>query len=677
MAAATPEIFATLGVAPVVGRPFTLEDTALDHVVVVSYGFWKNRLAAEKSALGRHLDVDGVNWTIIGVLPQGAAFENVDILQPLTLSVSELSTWRSYFLSAIGRMRPGVTLESASMVLAAAASGPAGTSTQSRRTAGAVDFGGDMSRPIRDRLWFAQGVAGVILLIAGANLGNLLLLSGLSRRRELGVRIALGASRPRIVQQLLTESALLSAAGTIVGIGVAYVGVPVLVAAYPGSVPNAESITLSGRVLAVAACLASITILMFGAFPAAVASHAGVMGNMKGGLDAHSQFRGRVFRFILVGAEVCLGLALLTASGVLIRSYVRLTTQPIGFSADGVLTAQIALPVSEYDESRRLEFFEDLLNRLNSDRGVLSAAASAPLVFDQMSTERDFVLQPGSPRTSVSASFRIVTSRYLETMSTSLLQGRFLLPSDRTGLDRVAVVNDQFARMVGPDHVIGLQLRENARSSWITIVGVIQDTRDGFSHAPQPEVYLPLTQNSRATVRLVIRTRDEDPSRFVPTLQQILRECDPRLPMKDVQPLWSLIGTSVAERKFNGALLGLVAGLGLLLVSIGVYGVASHVTRKRSREMGIRMALGAPRLQVEWLVVRQGMMPIVCGICAGLAAAWYLTNLLRAQLFEVTPHDPWTTCFAVAVFLAIGGLASWTSARQAAKVDPVSILRVE
>lgn len=679
--ACTQEIFGVIGLGPILGRAITAADVANDDkVAVVSHAFWRGKLGGDPGAVGRTVVLDGVGWTIVGIMPEGIPFWTSDIWLPLVFTPEQLATRNSRFLSAYGRLRPTVSASQASAALATVMSRIASSSADVRkgRTATAASLDERRVARIRGKLLFLQAVTSVVLLIGCANLANLLLASAGARQRELAVRASIGAGRARLVRQLGTEGLVLAALGAVGGLVLAYWAVPALVASYPGSLPGREAIGVSGPELAVAIGLAFFTSVLFALAPAIVNARPNLANGMKG-VTRSGAAGARFVRGALVATEVALALILLSGAGLLVRSFLRLTDQPVGFVPSNVLTAQVTLPAAKYatDDRRRL-FFEALIERLSTVPDALVASASTSLPFGMDDMGRAFRGEPldGKP-TVLAVNVRTVSRSYFEALQVPIVRGRGFAASDGPGAEPVAIVNAAFARRYGNTRdVIGLRLQRQANAPWITIVGVSGDTQTTYAAPPRPELFLPLSQSAPVVMRLAVRAR-ATPDRLVPQIRRTVREIDPDLAVTQMASMAELMDTSVTEQRFNMWLLSLFAGLAASLAAIGIFGVMAYLVRLRTREIGIRLALGARPGQIKRMLIRQGLQPMIVGSVAGLIGAWMLSGLLKSQLFQIAPHDPWTLAVATGAFVVIGMTACWLPARQTGTVDPVSVLRVE
>ncbi len=673
-----------MGATPMLGRGLTTQDRASDRALVVSFAFWRDVLRSDRDAVGRAVTIDGERCTIAGVLPRAVELPSgVDVWRLLEFTPRELDHTSTRFYTVYGRLRPGESLAAANVAMRAIAAGLDGEFGRDGVVRG-VRLQDALAAPVRDKLLFAQGIALIVLLIGCVNLANLLMARASERQRELRVRAALGAGRARLVRQLLTESVVLALLGGAVGTVLAYWIVPPLAAAYPGELPNLHAIVVNVGALQAAVGLALVASVFFGVVPALLASRAARAAGLKEQTHATASRQARWVRSSLVTLEVALALMLFTGAALLARSFVGLTSQPLGFDPARVLTARVSLPPSEYSPARTRRFYADLFERLRRDPDVVGAAAATGLPFAGATPFLTIGLPPKDGETKRwSFMPRLVSEDYFKTLGVPLVQGRTFEPGDGPDAAGVAVVNESFARRYGGDAIHTVGMRLPITDGGLTIVGVVADTRSRFDWAlsGRAELYLPLAQAERAPMNtsaavLVVRTRS-DAGAFGPRLEAAVAALDANLPLQDVAPLTDAMGDSVAARRFNMNLLVAFASVAVLLSTVGVFGMTAFVVALRTREVGVRLALGADPRQVKLLIVRQGIVPVLVGCAAGLVGAWELAGLLKAQLFHLTPHDPWTLAASVIALSAIGVAACWLPARRTARVDPVSVLRAE
>jgi putative ABC transport system permease protein len=611
----------------------------------------------------------------------------------------------SWFLGVVGKLAPGVTLEQAQRELDAISAQLARDYPAQRKDRGAwvVPLQDDLAFRSASNLRLLQGVVGLVLLIACANVANLLLASASARRREISIRASMGASRARLARQMVTESVLLSLAGGAIGAAIAAWGVQVLVAAAPErTLPMGAPIGVSGAALAFTFAVALATGVVAGLAPALLFSSPRLADAIKdsGPASAGAGRRAqRLLRSSLVAAEVALSLVLISASLLLVRSFMQVVAQDRGFAADGVLTATITLPSERYSSpAAQHAFWNELFARAGALPGVTAVGASSALPFSNWEWQSWFEVRGRDAPRDSGVSIRTVTPGYFEALQVPVRAGRAFTAADVAGAEPVAVVNEAFVRQhladLEPIGQLVRTQRDNAGAArtttlinapaaqpstptWITIVGVIGDTRHvRLEDRPQPELYRPLAQTSAWMFVLALRT-DGDPIALDRPLREAVTQLDSGLPLDQVRTMAQAIDRTTAQRRYYMTLLGLFAAVAVVLAVVGTYGVMSYVSGLRRREIGIRLALGATGGGVERLLLRQGLRPVVAGIAVGAIGALWTGALLQDQLFQVEPRDPQTIAGAAIAFVVVGALACWLPARRSSAVDPVSVLRTE
>ena len=677
---ATPEIFAVMAAPLAGGRPLSVDDAATDApVVVISHRLWRERFRGDPGIVGRTIRLDGEPWTIVGVAAEDLAFPDSggpDLWRPLVLPADLWSNTTAVFLDVVGRLRPDVSRADANARLGdITASALAGGKT--KWTAYAEDFRESEVGRYRDRLHLLQGITAVILLIAGVNLANLLLASATTRRRELALRASLGAGRWRLAQQLLTEGLLLSMAGAAAGLAIAAWGGPALVAAYPEPVPSYQSVSIGFRELAVAGALGIATTCLFSLAPVVAVARPGIANGLKDVASGGGSRGIRILRAGLVAAEVALALTLVVGGGLLVRSYWRLTSQPLHFDPMNVLTVRAAAAEARYPTSdARRRFFGDTIAALDALPGVSASGAATRLPFDGSGAGGGVELDLGDGKTRrFPVSTRTVGGDYFRALGIAIVQGRALGSADDESAPPAVVVGESLARRIDPSApVVGHRMRRSAKSPWMTIVGVAADARSHFRWQLMPDVYFPLGQSDAQAMHLVMRVEGA-PGPIGARAADLIRERDPEIPLGAFDTTENLIGASVGRDRFNLAVLTILACLATVLAIVGIAGVMAYVVGQRTREIGIRMALGASARSVERLLVKQGLVPVVVGLAGGLLGSWWLTPLIQSALFEVTPRDPATLTIAAVLFLVVGVISCWWPTRGASRIDPVATLR--
>jgi putative ABC transport system permease protein len=683
----TAGFFDVLRVRPAIGRPFGPEHEVdgRHRVVVLSDALWRRRFGADPGLIGRTIPLEGGAYEVIGIMPADVTYP-VGVLRPTDLwvpyVVPESERVRqpdssSYYLQTIARLKPGVSFEQAQahMSQVAAAIEKANPVWNKGRQAGV--------RPLRDHLvgastksWMLMllGAVAIVLLIACANVANLLLARATAREREVGIRAALGAGRWRLVRQLLVESLLLSTAGTVLAVLLAAWAVQVLRASMPEALPRVTTIALDMRVLAAAAVLSCLTGLLFGIVPALQLSKPDLSSALKEG-SRGSAGRGRQrLRGALVVAEVALAVVLLVGAALFIGSFVSLMRIDPGFDPANVLTTIVAPraePGKPPPDSR--EALARIIDRIAQAPGVVHASVISggmPLSGSMSSTTMNV---PGGAKDQVS--IRRVTPDYHKALRIPLKSGRLFERSDRQGAPNVVILNESAAKAFFPGQdPLGRSVGLNGQR---TVVGVVGDVRQvSLEVDPRSEAYVPLAQEETGSGELVIRTSG-NPYDVLPAVKAAVLEALPDVPLRGVRTMEQLIATRVAQRRLNMLLLGLFGLLGLVISAVGIYGVMAYVVSQRTREIGVRMALGATRSKVVGMVLRNASVLIALGLAIGGAGAWYLSAAARTFLFRVDANDPRAFAAAVGALLLAALAATIIPARRAASVDPIVALRSE
>ena len=703
--AVSASMLSMLGVTPEKGRLFlpAEEKAGADQVAVISDGLWARRFSRAADIVGKAIILDDRQYTVIGVLPASFYFPDreSELWTPMVISVQPQRPGQRMVMAfaAIGRVKAGVSPSQAEAEGTAVAQrtqpAPPPGSEASKAPPGRmhlVPLQEELVANVRPALLVLFVAVGFVLLIASANLANLLLARGASRQRELAVRTALGARRTRLLRQLLTESLLIAAAGGTLGVLLAVALQRVLPAIAPGNIPRLDEAALDGRVLAFAALLSIGTGLLFGLVPALQGSRVNVLGTLnEAGVQRMGGFRflkGNRLRSLLVVAEVALSIMLLAGAGLLIRSFVRLVDVDPGYDPANVVTAQLSLPSAKYRTATAQQaFFTALLDRMSAVAGVRAVGTTNMLPLTPGNMILTFGIQgqpqPTSPQDMPRASVRIVSSGYAEAMGLHLVEGRFFSSRDTAATAPVLVVNESAARQYFDGHAVGSRVQLFGPDP-IEVVGEVGDVRHtGLDAAPQPEMYLlgsqvagELPAAGPGGMSLVVRSAG-DPLALVPFLRQAVLDLDHDIPLDNVMTMEARVSASVAGPRFYALLLGAFALLALVLASVGLYGVLAYNVTQRRREIGVRMALGAERGTILRLVVRQGLVLTFVGVVLGVAGALGVTRFLKTLLFGVTPNDPGTYVAICALLVIVAGLACWVPARRAARVDPMAALRFE
>jgi putative ABC transport system permease protein len=687
----TSEVLPLLGVAPVLGRVFDSanREDADARAVVLSYGLWQTQLAGDPRVLGRSVNLNGVPYEVIGVMPPRFHFptRDVQLWTHLVLREQDYADRDNNYLEAVARLNPGVTMEQARADLEVAAERLARDYPETNADAGFSFFSmrDTMSPRYRLMLLGLCGASLCILLLTCANLANLLLARAGARQRELAVRAALGAGKERLVRQMVTESMTLALAGGVTGMALAAIVVPLLAFLVPGTLPIANQPSLDPRVLALAAGFATLTGLGFGLLPALrVGGRTGLSGLRDGARSGGG--RKQRLRNVLVTLEVAGSVVLLISSGLLIRAVWRVQSIDPGFVPERVITLKTALPRPKYDVTqRRMQFYSRVLTDVRALPGVQSAAyiTGLPMVMTGRITG---VVIPGREvlatfRSDV-ASIRFVTPQYFRTMGIPLHRGRDIEDGDIRGRAHVAVVSESFARRYWPgEDPIGrtFESREETR----TVVGVVGDVKvRGLERANEPQLYLPAGQvpdtafSNDDPKDLVIRY-DGATGTLLPAVRAIVHAADLEQPISDVRTMEDVVAGETATRRAQVRVLGALAAIALLLSGVGIYGLLAYTVSQRSREIGVRLALGAAPAGVARMIVSQGMALALIGIVPGVLSAYAAARGMQALLFGVEPADPATIAVAVGLVLCMTFAGSLLPVRRAVRVNPMLVMRAE
>ena len=689
----TPEFFETMGVLPAQGRAFSSANGQAggERVVIIAHGLWMRRFGGDRSLIGRPILLNGVSHEVIGVLP--ASFTHpadAELWMPLAPvgQFQELFSARgSFWLTVVGRLRPGVTRAAAQSEMDAIATRlekayPSNAGLGIRLVALHEELVGDVKRP----LLILLGAVCFVLLIACANVANLLLTRAASRQRELAIRAALGAARARLVRQLLTESAVLGLLGGAAGLLLAIFTTTWLQTLAPPELPRLSEIAVDRRVLAYAAGASVFTSLLFGLLPALHASRRDSGGQLKeGGRTGTDGRRGGRVRAALAIGELAIALVLLVGAGLLIRSVIALNSEDPGFATKGVLTLRLQLPSASYGEPARIvNFYEQLIERLEALPGVESAAAGSTVLLSRLPNSAGINIEGRPPlpadATNIPVPYDSVTPEYFSTLQIPLRRGRFFTRADTPQSQQVVIVNESFVKRFFPgEDPLGRRVTFNDPSDpntrWQTIVGVVADTkRGGFEREPWAETYFPMAQSPSGRAFVLLRTTG-DPTALIAAARSALWSIDRNQPIAGIRTVPELLAQREVNRRFTTLLLGVFAGVALVLAVIGTYGVIAHATAQRTQEIGIRMALGADRRRILRLVLAGGIRIAAAGLIIGLAGALGLTHVLSGLLFGVSARDPLTFVVVPATLLVVALAACWIPARRAMRVEPVTALR--
>jgi len=700
-AVVSANLFTVLGVRPVIGRDFIPAEDQVNGTgspIILSHSLWQNRFGSDPNIVGQSLTLDGQTFAVVGVMPVGFQFPVQRTLVEFwtTIAVDAQSTNGATpitaqrgagYLDVIARVKPQVTIDTAQTEMAGIQDGlnrqypenrPKGISLVPESDA----VVGDM----RQGLFVLLGAVGLVLLIACANLSNLLLARAATRNREISVRTALGATRWMIVRQLLAESLLLAAAGAAAGLALAAWGIKLLTALAPGDLPRITESGLNLQVLIFTTLVAVFTSILFGLVPALQAAKPELAASLKEGGRSGTETlaRGRL-RSALVITEMALAIILLVGSGLLLRSLLGLGRVDPGFAKDHVITFGLDLP-DRYGRPQRVAFYRSLLERVRATPGVRSASAAYPLPLsaDEVKTGFEVEGRPMKRSEYPVTTLHTIDRDYFHTVGVPLVSGReFNTQDDAAGATSVVIISQRLAKQVFPgEDPVGRRIRTNISSGpgdppMRVVVGVVGDVKsEGLAAPSVPESYVPYAQLPFAPMSVVVRT-DIAPGNIVPTLTSEVQSLDSALPLLRVKTLDEYVDDSIVGTRFETFLLGTFGVLAFLLTAVGLYGVISYTVAQRTREMGIRLALGADRSAILGMVVKNGTLLACAGALIGLGAAFLLTRLMASLLFGVGPTDPLTFLCVPIALIAVAMLASYVPARRAAKVDPMAALRQE
>jgi putative ABC transport system permease protein len=685
-------LFPTLGVSPVLGRDFASEEdrTGAARVALIGHGIWTRVFGADSNAIGRTFRVNGEPATVIGVMPPGFEFpEFADVWLPIAPFADSLPrTDRS--ISVVARLRDGVRLESAREEIVRLTSGIASQHPQEMRTWSGrlVTLRDDLTADSGPPFLILLGASALVLLIACANLANLMLARANKRMRELAVRSAVGATTRQLIRQLLTESLILAGVGAALGMLMAAWSVDLARQFMPGEVPFWIQFELDWRVLTFTIALAAATGVAVGLVPALRAAGVQVHDVLKdAGRSATVGRRQSWLRGSLVISEVALSLVLLAGAGLLIKTFLRAnTTRDLGYDPAGVLQASADFSGPRYAQPEQIALAADgLLQRVTASGEVEHAAVQyTEFLGTFVGAEGRMTLegsQSAVPDAIVPRFAHVVSPEYFDVVRMPLVRGRGILETDAAGAPAVLVVNEAAAAALWPDQeALGKQLKlggPNEQKPWLTVVGVVRDmVANPLSGRRPPLVYIPYAQNPGRNLTILARTRG-DPAAFAPTLRRAAAEVDRDVPLTNVVPMTVLMGSMLSPLRFMMRLIVGLAALALILATIGIYGVLSYVVSQRSHEIGIRVALGAGRRRVIQLVVRQGVAMAAIGVVLGLLGAFAATRVLRGVLFGASSTDPVVLAAVAGVLLTVALIACVIPVRRALRVDPVDSLRVE
>ena len=681
--AISADLFSVLGVKPLIGRSFFAADEkpGQDRVAVISYGLWQRRFGGDLALLQKQITLDGLSYTVVGVMPNGFEFpiqpERVEVWTPLEQPEDLAQLRGAHYLDVVGRIKTNVSLAQARADVEAIASRIAQQypkEVNGKTTV--VPLKEDLVGQAQPYLLMLAGAALLVLLIAVANVASLTLARAAERQKEIALRTALGASKARVVRQLLTESLILSFVGGLAGVALASWSTGFLAAIAPGDLPRLQSAYVDGRVLLFALAISTISGILLGLIPAWRSANTDLQTRLKEGETRSASAPRQALRKALVVSEVTLALVLLCGAGLLIRTLWKLNSVNPGFDPDNVLVAELLLPKAKYrDAGQQTIFFQQLIERIKTSPGIESVGGTSNLPL----SGTNMVFLASVEGRSLPASFRAVSHDYFRTMRIPLLKGRWFDDHDTAESQPVVVINETMAHQISPngEEALGKRIKHGFKHQVAEVVGVIGDVKyAGLDQQTKPEMYAPFAQRAWPFMRIVARFKS-DPSLVAATIREAVKAIDKDQPVDKVTTMSSVVSASIVGRTFYMQLLGIFAALAFILAAIGIYGVVSYSVAQRTREIGIRVALGARRGDVLGLVLKEALRLTAVGVGLGLVGAFAATRVLRSLLFEVKPTDPATFICLSLLLTLVALLASYIPARRATKVDPLVALRYE
>jgi putative ABC transport system permease protein len=697
VAAVSPALFDALGARAALGRTFRAEEEqeGRDQVVILTHDFWRRRYATDPGVVNRTLQLNGRPYTVVGVMPEDFNFPPTgnDILIPFTITDKAREERGNHYARVMGRLKPGVTGAQADAELAAIAGRLTAQypETNSNRTIATESLKASYVRGPRPGLLVLLGAAGFVLLLACANVANLLLVRAASRQKEIAIRMALGAGRLRLIRQLLTESVLIALFGGALGLLFAVWGIDLLRAGIPASLsrflPGWKNVGIDAEVFWFTLAVSLLTGIVFGLAPALQATKTDLNEVLKDGSRTSGGGFGRLNRLrgALVVAEVAISLTLLIGAGLMIKSFYGMLQVEPGFRPESVLVVDVALPRAKYEEeAKRVNFYTQALEGVAALPGVQQAGAVNILPLSRNNADSAFSIvgRPApEPGREPQANFRVVSPHYLETMGIPLRRGRQFAPADRADAPHVIIINEELARRHFADtEPIGQRLnfggeKESDNYEIVGIVGNIKHESLALEETV-PEVYRPFAQEPWFTMSIVVRAAG-DPLQLAGAVQRKVGEIDREQPVYNVRTMERVVSESLAPQRVTMGMLGIFALIALVLASVGIYAVMSYAVTQRTHEIGVRMALGASPRDIRRMVVRQGMLLTFTGIGIGLVASYWLMRGLTVMLYGVSATDPSTFAVISLVLLVVAFAANYIPARRATKVDPMVALRYE
>jgi putative ABC transport system permease protein len=682
-----------LGVEPQIGRAFAPEEDqpGANRVVILSNALWQRSFAGDVNLIGKTVTLNAQSHTVVGVMPAWFQFPSreIELWVPIAFTPQQAASRGNHYLEVVARLKPGVKVQQAQAEMNTIAARLQQQYPEQNTDLGAVvvPLHEQVVGDIKPALLILLGAVGLVLLIACANVANLLLARAAVRQKEIALRVALGANRWRLIRQFLTESILLATLGGVFGLLLSIVGVRLLTGFIPNDISQLKAITLDARVLGFTLLISMLTGLIFGLVPALQASIFNPNETLKeGGRDSSSGSRGNRIRGTLVIAEVAVSLVLLIGAGLLINSFLRLRNVDPGFRTDNLLTMKIVLPQLKYpSQVKRAAFYTDVVQRVEALPGVRSAAVTTNLPLYKQGNSVGINIEgrpepePGKEMIVVT---RVISPKYFQTMGIPVLKGRPFGPEETPKLPGAVVISETMASRYWPgEDPLGKRLcpgKPESPEDWFQIIGVVKDVRQFELNAdPKPQMYLSYEQVGFFEPRDLVVSTNVDPLSLAATVRKTVWDIDKDQPVSNIRTMNDIASESVARQRFSMLLLGIFAGVALLLAAVGIYGVMSYSVTQRRNEIGIRMALGAQKSDVLKLTVGQGLKLVVIGVGCGLVGAFILTRLMSSLLFGVKATDPGTFIAISVILVSVALLASYIPARRATKVDPLTALRYE
>jgi putative ABC transport system permease protein len=685
----TANFFDVMGIRPLFGRLYTdaNETPGNDGVVLLSYGLWQRKFGGSNDVLGKTMTLNGRTFEIIGVMPAALQVPpEAQVWKPLAPDEGTRNARGAFWLPVIGRLKPGISVQEAQTEMTGIATRLEQTYPSNQGFGiNVVPLHRQLVGDIERSLVVLLASVGFVLLIACANLGNLMLGRTAARRKELAIRTALGAGRARLMRQIVTEALVLAAIGGALGLMFAWWATRLFIRIGGDSIPRPDAIAIDARVMLFTLTIAAVAALLAGIVPALQASRPAVVESLREGGREGGSGASRRTRQVLIAAEVALAFVLLAGAGLLLRTLWTMQNVDRGFSLSRIATMRLSLPGSAYPGPPEVRaFYSRLLERVRALPGVESAATGTGVLLPLLANSGIMTIEgrPPTPGPQIEYPREIVSPGYFETLGVTLAAGRTFTEQDHAEAPLVTIVNETFARSAWPDQdPLGRRVRfggAQSKAPWLTVIGVVRDLRrsDDVRRAVRPEVYMSALQNPPRSQMLLVRTAT-DPNAIVASVRREVQAINPQLPLFAVDTLQGQIFETLTTPRFRAVLLAGFAVIALLLATIGIYGVTAHAVGQRTHEVGIRMALGAARRDVLGLILVQHLKPALIGVTAGVAGAVVLSQSLRTLIYGIRATDPLTFIAMAIALIAVAVVACWIPARRAARVDPLVALRTE